>query len=133
MKRERILLSGIPTVLILLELLPFSAVLNFANPEGEPFRETFSYFSLVPFGYANFGPLITAVLSCVLLVLCVVFCFLNKKGILKAIAVLSAIALAASLSPFLFGIQYVTVCGIAISVGLLALLSLSVLKLRKGL
>ena len=133
MKRERILLSGIPTVLILLELLPFSAVLNFANPEGEPFRETFSYFSLVPFGYANFGPLITAVLSCVLLVLCVVFCFLNKKGILKTITVLSAIALAASLSPLLFGIKYVTVCGIAISVGLLALLSLSVLKLRKGL
>ena len=96
-----------PLVILILELLPFGAVLNFANPEGEPFRETFSYFSLTPFGYANFGPFITAVLSCILLNSVIIYVL---KGKLKKFSIILAIvACAVSLSPLLFGLQYYSV------------------------
>lgn len=96
-----------PLVILILELLPFGAVLNFANPEGESFRETFSYFSLTPFGYANFGPFITAILSCILLVSVVIYVL---KGKLKKFSIiLGIVACAVSLSPLLFGLQYYSV------------------------
>ena len=93
-----------PLVVLILELLPFGAVLNFANPEGESFRETFSYFSLTPFGYANFGPFITAVLSCILLISVIIYVL---KGKLKKFSIiLGIVACAVSLSPLLFGLHY---------------------------
>lgn len=96
-----------PLVILILELLPFGAVLNFANPEGEPFCETFSYFSLTPFGYANFGPFITAVLSCILLISVIIYVL---KGKLKKFSIiLGIVACAISLSPLLFGLQYYSV------------------------
>ena len=96
-----------PLMILILELLPFGVVLNFANPEGEPFRETFSYFSLTPFGYANFGPFITAILSCILLISVIIYLF---KGKLKKFSIiLGIIACAISLSPLLFGLQFYSV------------------------
>ena len=54
--KKRLLYLILPLVTVILELLPYGAVCNFMNPEGDPWRETFSYFSLTPFGYANFAP-----------------------------------------------------------------------------
>lgn len=57
---------------LLLEILPYGVVLNFARPDQEPFRRYYSYFSLTPFGYANFAPLPTGILTgiaCLLLLL----------------------------------------------------------------
>ena len=36
-------------IALVLEILPYGAVCNFANPEGEPLRRTYSYFDLTPF------------------------------------------------------------------------------------
>ena len=33
-------------VALILEILPYGAVCNFANPDGEPWRYTYSYFHL---------------------------------------------------------------------------------------
>ena len=66
---RKVVLLLLSVVIILLEILPFGAVLNFATDSGETIRETFSYFSLVPFGYANFGPFLTSLLSSALLLL----------------------------------------------------------------
>ena len=105
MKKFSLLIS--PLIVLILELLPFGAVLNFANPEGEPFRETFSYFSLTPFGYANFGPFITAILSCILLVSVIIY--ILKGKLKKFVIILGILACAVSLSPLLFGLQYYSV------------------------
>ena len=61
-----------------LELTPWGAVLRFGQPDGGTIRETYSYFSLVPYGYANFFPLMTAILT-VLLLVWFVIAFLIKK------------------------------------------------------
>lgn len=105
----------LPLVALILELLPYGAVLNFANPEGEPWRRTYSYFSLTPFGYANFGPFITAILTCVLLVLVAIYLFKPGKGMNTAVLNVSGFATAASLMPLMFGFDYVTVIGVIIT------------------
>lgn len=119
MKIKRISLLLLPLITIVLEALPWGVVLNFGNPEGKPWRYTYSYFSLTSYGYANFGPLITAILTCVLLVLAIVYFFKAKDGICIAILNVSGFAAAASLMPLLFGME-ITVIAIIVSI-LLAL------------
>ena len=116
MKIKKILLSVFCLTVFILELLPYGVVLNFANPEGEPWRKTYSYFSLTPFGYANFGPFITAILTCALLVIVVAYLFKSHKGLNIAIMNVSGFATATSLLPLMFGFSYVTVIGVIVSV-----------------
>ena len=116
MKIKKSLFVALPLVVLILELLPNGAVLNFANPEGEPWRRTYSYFSMTPFGYANFGPFITAILTCILLVLVIIYLFKPRKGLNTAIMNVAGFATAASLMPLMFGIDYITVVGVVISV-----------------
>lgn len=121
-------------VIIVLEALPYGAVLNFATaPDagGTAVRETFSYFSLTPFGYANFGPLLTAVLSAALPVLFVIWLCTRKKGLITAAFICSVAALIWSLTPLLYGISYFSVIGAVISV-LLAASAVIMWRLRKA-
>ena len=104
---------------LVLEILPYGAVCNFANPEGEPFRKTYSYFSLTPYGYANFAPLITAVLTCILL-LVVLIAIVFKKGLGKRTSIFAGITSLISLCPMLYGLKNFSVAGAMISVCLIA-------------
>ena len=115
MKIEKSLFVVLPLATLILELLPNGVVLNFANPEGEPWRRTYSYFSLTPFGYANVGPFITAILTCILLVLVAVYLFKPRNGLNTAILNVSGFATAASLMPLMFGFDYITVIGVIIT------------------
>ncbi len=116
MKIKRCLFVVLPLVALVLELLPNGAVLNFANSDGEPWRRTYSYFSLTPYGYANFGPFITAILTCDLLVLVAIYLFKPRKGLNTAILSVSGFATAASLMPLMFGFDYMTMIGCVIAV-----------------
>ena len=115
MKIKKCLFVVLTLVALIFEFLPNGVVLNFANPEGEPWRRTYSYFSMMPFGYANFGPLITAILTCVLLVLVVIYLFKPRKGLNTAILNVAGFATAASLLPLMFGFDYITVIGVIIT------------------
>lgn len=115
MRIKKCLFVVLPLVALILEFLPNGVVLNFANPEGEPWRRTYSYFSLTPYGYANFGPFTTAILTCVLLVLVVIYLFKPRKGLNTAILNVSGFATAASLLPLMFGFDYITVIGVIIT------------------
>lgn len=115
MKIKKSLFVVLPLATLILELLPNGVVLNFANPEGEPWRRTYSYFSLTPFGYANVGPFITAILTCILLVLVVIYLFKPRNGLNTAILNVSGFATAASLMPLMFGFDYITVIGVIIT------------------
>ena len=115
MKIKKSLFVVLSLATLILELLPNGVVLNFANPEGEPWRRTYSYFSLTPFGYANVGPFITAILTCILLVLVVIYLFKPRNGLNTAILNVSGFATAASLMPLMFGFDYITVIGVIIT------------------
>ena len=114
-------------VALVLEILPYGAVLNFANPEGEPWRRTFSYFDLTPFGYANFSPFIVALLTCALLVLTIVS-MLTQKPLRKPIIAVSVIAAVLSFAPLLMGIKYYSVVGALISATLAIIAVISFIK-----
>ena len=116
MKKKLIILCTMLIALVL-EILPYGAVCNFANPEGEPWRRTYSYFDLTPFGYANFAPFIVALLTCVLIILIVVS-LVSKKEMKAPILAVSAIATVLSLAPLLYGIRFFSVVGALISVAL---------------
>ena len=131
MKIKKSLFVVLPLATLILELLPNGVVLNFANPEGEPWRRTYSYFSLTPFGYANFGPFITAILTCVLLVLVVIYLFKPRKELNTAILNVSGFATAASLMPLMFGFDYITVIGIIITILLAGTFGVCFIKDKK--
>ena len=113
---KKVCLAVLPALTIVLELLPLGAVCIFATSPTERVKETFSYFSLTPFGYANFAPLITATLTVAIFLLSLFS--LKKKGVLKALFVLSIITVVISLLPLMYGLNYYTLVGAFITVTL---------------
>ncbi len=110
----------LPILTLILEILPYGAVCNFANPEGQPWRETYSYFDLTPFGYANFAPLLTAIISCLVLLLLVIFWATGKHAwAIKARNILCVCTLF-SLGPLVLGVRYFSLVGAFITASLLA-------------
>ena len=119
MKKNKILALIFPVLALILELLPNGVTMRFGAPPGEPPLITkTSYFDLLPMGYANFGPLVTAILTIVLLItllLCMVKSYTKLWNTGKIISLIAAII---SLIPILFS-SY-TIIGGAISVCLFA-------------
>ncbi|MBQ7379619.1 MAG: hypothetical protein IJW70_08110 [Clostridia bacterium] len=102
-----------------LEIMPYGAVCNFMTPPDEPpLRLTYSYFSLVPFGYANFAPFIVAILSCALLVLVAIYVFVGQRMRVPVLTV-AAVASLLSLAPLLLGISYYSLVGLLITLCLI--------------
>ena len=126
--KKRILYLILPIITLMLEILPYGAVCNFMKPPSEVnpdapvghFRELYSYFDLTPFGYANFAPLLTAILTCVILVMLSIYLFAGKQGIASATKVLVGIGVLLSLCPLLYGINFFSVVGALITVSLIA-------------
>ena len=114
MKKIRLLI--LPIITIVLEILPYGAVLVFAPSPTD--RETFSYFSLTPFGYANFAPFITAMLTCVVLLLALIS--IKQKRVCKALFIVSLVAAVISLLPLAFGFSYFSIVGVIITLMLAA-------------
>ena len=125
-RKQPIVIFAILIVILVLELLPYGAVLHFGNPEGEPLRETFSYFDMTPYGYANFGPFITAILTCVLLVISIINLLVDNDKIKSIIKIVSLIALVASLAPLI--VNSYSVIGGVISLLLLVIVVISMKK-----
>ena len=118
-----------------LELTPYGAVLNFAHPVEDgtigTFRETFSYFSLTPFGYANFFPLLTAVLTVALLALALAQLLRPRRKLGNALFILDVLAAALSTMSFVvFGLDYLSGTGIGITLCLI--LAAAALALANG-
>ena len=126
MKKKTIMLCIITATLII-EILPYGAVCNFANPDGGPWRQTFSYFSLVPFGYANFAPFIVALLTCALFCFLLIGIFL-KKSFKKTIMVLAMTSTVISLAPLALGKSYFSIVGAIIFILLASLTCVSIAK-----
>ena len=119
LKKKRFWLLLLPVVTLILEILPFGAVCNFANPNGAPYRYTYSYFSLTPFGYANSAPFLTALLTCVMLLLLLGYAAFDRGGMRQGAKIVSVVATVLSLCPLLLGAVYYSLLGAAITLCLL--------------
>ena len=125
--KKKIIMLCIITATLFFEILPYGAVCNFANPDGGPWRQTFSYFSLVPFGYANFAPFIVALLTCALFCFLLIGIFL-KKSFKKTIMVLAMTSTVISLAPLALGKSYFSIVGAIIFILLASLTCVSIAK-----
>lgn len=119
MKRNGHLGIILSAVAVALELLPWGAVCVFAGVPGSDesyVRVSYSYFDPLPFGYANFAPLITAVASVVILVMWMLgIVFEARKGYFRAVLAISLFAFLTSLAPLLLGFRYCSIVGALIS------------------
>ena len=123
--KKRLLYIILPIVTLILEILPYGAVLNFMLPsttEGVPagrFRELYSYFDLMPFGYANFAPLITAIITCIVFLLVSIYCFTGNEPLARITKHILCVGIFVSFGPLLFGIDFFSVVGLLISLSLI--------------
>lgn len=110
---KKIGLIIIPIIAIFLETLPSGVVMVFASSPTQKVTETFSYFSLLPFGYANITPFITVLFSCAILLLAIIS--LKKTDFVKYVFSLSLIGIIFSIMPIMAGVDYLTYPGVGIS------------------
>ncbi len=120
----------LPVITLILEILPYGAVCNFANPEGEPWRKTFSYFDLTPFGYANFAPFLTALITCAIIVCLLIYLLTDSLHAITVTKVLLCIGTVFSLCPLLYGLDYFSLIGALITVALTFELILTVATVK---
>lgn len=126
--KKRVILTMLPIIAIAFETLPYGAVLKFATSDADIVNiQTYSYFDLVPFGYANFGPFLTAILTLLILVFAALNLFKPNDKISKAITVSSVIAVITSLMPLMFGVAYFSVIGAIITLILIIEVLVSIL------
>ncbi len=135
-KRFRLAACGALLLALLLEILPYGAVLVFAPGPGERVVKTFSYFDLTPYGYANFGPLFTGVCTVLALLLLLLGLLRKEKGGKQQNAAFFCVSAAVvfSLLPLMFGAQMMNAVSYLVTVTLLlsaAFLAVVNRKLRR--
>ncbi|MBE6705259.1 MAG: hypothetical protein E7583_08360 [Ruminococcaceae bacterium] len=109
----------LPVITLVLQVLPFGAVCNFASPDGDSIRKTFSYFSPVPFGYANFSPLLTGIFTVFTFGTLLIYLFFKRRRSLIYAEFLTWISFGLSLCPLWYGIRFFSVTGFFITITLL--------------
>ena len=123
--KKRFLYLILPIITLILELLPYGAVCNFMLPsttEGVPaarFRELYSYFDLTPFGWANFAPLITAIITCIVLFILLIYCFTGTEKLARTAKNILCVGAVISFGPLLLGLHFLSVVGVLISLSLI--------------
>ena len=105
----------LPVITLVLELLPYGAVCIFASSPTEQVKRTFSYFDLTPFGYANFAPFITAIITCIVFLLLVIYCFTSNEQLARTAKNILCVGIVVSFVPLLFGIAFFSIVGLLIS------------------
>lgn len=96
-----IALTGIA---LALEIPPLGAVMRFSAGPGKTVCSTYSYFAPLPLGYADFAPMLTGILTVVVILIgAVALVRFGKSGKLRNAAfVCSVCAVPISLSPMIF-------------------------------
>ncbi|MDO5477695.1 MAG: hypothetical protein Q4G23_00850 [Clostridia bacterium] len=126
--KKRFLYLLLPIITLILEILPYGAVCNFMRPPASAnsdapvghFRELFSYFDLTPFGYANFAPMITAVMTCIILLILAIYCFTGKESLVRTARNILCVCSVISFGPLALGPDFLSVVGVLISISLVA-------------
>lgn len=114
---ESVSLGALAAALVL-EALPNGVVMQWAMPPGEsPKYSMYSYFALTPFGYGNFPPLITAVMTVVVTIFTVIVMlsgkrFVKPRNVLFVCIIVTAVISACN---FLYGFGSVTMVGVLIT------------------
>ncbi|MBQ8178112.1 MAG: hypothetical protein IJ033_02855 [Clostridia bacterium] len=131
---KKIIMLCVTAITIVLEALPYGFVMiwTWVTPEGAGYRlQKVAYFDPIAYGYGQFTPMICAILTCILLILCIVAFFVKKNGLETTIIVFSSLAFVVSVLPLIRQAEYITALSIIIAVLLLANMVLSFIPTKK--
>ena len=117
--KKRLLYLILPSITLILEILPYGAVCVFAPSPTERVKETFSYFDLTPFGYANFAPLFTGIITCIILLLLAIYCITGKTRLAIMAKNILYVCVIFSLGPVVLGFHLLSVVGVLITLCLI--------------
>ena len=121
-------------IALILEILPIGAGMVFATSPTEHTIEICSYFSLLPVGYANITPMLTGILTVVIILLGVIVLFKFDKApkFRKAAFICSIVSLLFSIVPlFLFGAVGMTTASYTVSGAILLSICLQAVANRQ--
>lgn len=106
---------------IVLELQPNGVIMRWWTPPGvETIPDYYSYFDMLPFGYANFSPFITALLTVAATIFTVIIMFLGKRFYKpqNVLFVCIIVTVAVSVCPFVFSFRNTTKISFLITLAL---------------
>ena len=129
-RKQPVIVVAVLIVILVLELLPYGVVLNFAHISPDLtisyYEQRFSYFDLIVYGYGNVGALTTAILTCILFIISTIYGCLNNSTIKIYIKIISFVAFWVSLTPLL--VDCYTILGGVISLLLLVVFIISLIN-----
>ena len=99
MKIKKILPLIILVLILVLELLPCGEVVSYVIPEIGPMTKSCSCFSLIPFMKGNVSPLVTAILTCIMIVLSFVHLIKPISNIVLIWKTISLVSIFISIAP----------------------------------
>lgn len=99
MKTKKYLPLVILSLILILELLPCGAVVSHVIPEIGPMTKTCSCFSLVPFRKGNVFPLVTAILTCIMIALSLIHLIKPTSNIVLIWKTVSLVSIFISIVP----------------------------------
>ncbi|MBR2615484.1 MAG: hypothetical protein IKC69_02275 [Clostridia bacterium] len=128
MKIKKTVATVLAGAALILELLPFGVILRFANPEGEPWRRSYSYFDLTPYGYGNVTPIMTGILTVLAVVYGILSLVSEKEKTENSAFLLTLAGAVFSVVPFFRGLTYLSPVGAGVT---LCLVGACVLRWKK--
>ena len=84
-------------IALVLAILPWGVKMNFMSSPGNVITNYYSYFSLIPVGYAIVGPFITAISLCLIVLLTVLFYLSHSRLASQACIFLVGVSIIASI------------------------------------
>lgn len=112
-----------PVLTLILEILPYGAVCNFARLEENGSiganRVLFSYFDPLPIGYAHVSPFFTALMTCVIVLIVIFYCINGSLAVANVGRKWIFVCTIVSACPILLGIQYCSLVGFLITLSLI--------------
>ena len=123
---RKIALPVLPLLALVLECLPVGVAMNFMGDPavGDTFTEYVSFFSLLPVGYGNVFPLLTGVITAVLLIVAVVHLYKPGEKLQKWLDRLTKAALITNVAQLFFSsmtaVSWLVFCVLALEGGLLS-------------
>ena len=122
-------LGNLSFLAIIFELLPIGAISYDYQCNGDDIPAlVYSYFSLTPYENGNVGPFLTAILTCVIFLLALVYLYYRKPFLRWIIAALSAAAVVTSILPIVsLGSYHYSIIGLFVSLLLLGELIFAIL------
>ncbi len=114
---------------LVLEFIPYGVRMRWMAPEPEEYRITWhAYFSMMPFGYGDIFPLVTSVLTVLLILSILLYLWIGEfESGVKGLSCLASAASLIALGMQVFLLGYISPIGIAIAA---LLVFISVLNFR---